>query len=92
MFSDIGAKIKLWAKVICWASMGLFILIGLVSISEGMAKSNTSSILAGFLAMFLGSGLSWVGSFFIYGFGQLIENTDKLVEMKQNKDKDNISE
>ena len=37
-----------------------------------------SGVLAGLLTIVLGSLLSWIGSFFTYGFGQLIENTDDI--------------
>ena len=33
----------------------------------------------GFVVMVIGSLVSWVSSFTLYGFGQLIENTDQLV-------------
>lgn len=77
MFANIGGKIKTFASVCTW--MGI---IGSVLAGLGIMDN---SVLLGVLAIALGSFVSWVGSFMVYGFGQLIENTDKLVEAeKQN--------
>ena len=40
-----------------------------------------SSIFVGFLFMLLGSLLAYVSSFALYGFGQLIENSDEIVKI-----------
>ena len=45
-------------------------------------------ILPGFLVMIFGSLASWVSSFFIYGFGQLVENSDKTVALLKKQKKD----
>lgn len=67
MFENIGSKIKNLAIV--------FTCIGFVA-----------SFITGFTVMpfgiiyiVVGCLISWIGSMLIYGFGQLIENTDKLV-------------
>ena len=77
MFDNIGSKIKALAKTVfiimavIWAISGfsfMFILGG------GVA------ILLGPLIGGIGILLSWIGTFFLYGFGQLIENSDILVK------------
>ena len=68
MFDNIGSKIKGFAKVIAWLGIILSFIIGLLSIATG-----------GILVIVIGSASSWVGSFVLYGFGQLVENSDKLV-------------
>ena len=42
--------------------------------------------------MAVGSFLSWIGSFLLYGFGQLIENSDKLVELNGGSAKKGVSQ
>ena len=38
---------------------------------------STASILIGFVVLIVGCLFSWLGSFFTYGFGQLIEKTEE---------------
>lgn len=83
MFDNIGGKIKNLAVVICWVGIILSIIIGisLMGLLEEIG-------FVGIIVMIVGSLFSWIGSFFMYGFGQLIENSDKLVNgiVKANKD------
>ena len=73
MFSDIGGKIKVLAKVICWVGIICSVIIGAILIGSLLYS------IAGIVIIVLGSLLSWVSSFVLYGFGQLIQNTDQLV-------------
>lgn len=45
-----------------------------------MAATNENLIFAGILVAVIGALLSWVGAFILYGFGQLIENSDIIAE------------
>ena len=77
MFDNIGGKIKKVAQIVCW--------IGIVaSVISGIALMATDEDLvgAGFLVLIGGPLVSWVGSFMVYGFGQLVENSDILVSEK----------
>lgn len=69
MFDNIGGKIKGFAKIIAWLGIILSVIFGLLSIEEG-----------GIMIMIIGSVSSWLGSLVLYGFGQLVENSDKLVD------------
>ena len=73
MFNNIGGKIKTVAQVICWLG-----IIG--SIIMGIAMISAFDEISGILIILLGPLFSWIGSFITYGFGQLIENSDILVE------------
>ena len=74
MFNFIGGKIKALAKVVCWLG-----IIGSVITGIGMmASSRESEIILGILVIILGSLISWIGSFFTYGFGELIETADRI--------------
>ena len=68
MFDNIGSKIKTVAATIAWLGIIGSVIIGIVMIAE--------SLLVGLLVIIVGSLSSWVSSFTLYGFGQLIENTD----------------
>ncbi len=72
MFENIGGKIKTLAKVLMWIGIIGFVIYGIVMISE-------EQVLLGFLIIAIGGLSSWVSSFVLYGFGQLVENSDKLV-------------
>ena len=73
MFSNIGGKIKALAKVICWLGIIASIFVGLLFLDKNP--------LGGLLWMVLGSLSSWIGSFVLYGFGQLVENSDIHTEI-----------
>lgn len=79
MFGNIAGKIKALAQVITWTGIILFVIFGFVVMGI--------NIFTGFIIALLGSLSSWVSSFILYGFGQLIENTDKLVEFSKNNTK-----
>ena len=72
MYDNIGEKIQKLAGVFC--ALGI---IG--SIVTGIVLIVQHSVGLGILCMILGSLLSWVSTFVLYGFGHLIENTDVLV-------------
>ncbi len=94
MFNNIGKKIKTLAVVLCILGM-VGSLVGSVLIwtqSDGYEEL----ILLGFAVLLIGCLLSWLCSFFAYGFGQLIEKTEEnnyhlnqighmLYEMKNQK-------
>ncbi len=78
MFGNIGGKIKSLAQVITWLG-----IIGCVIWGFVLMATDEDLISAGLMIASLGSLISWVSSFVLYGFGQLIENTDKLVELSK---------
>ena len=78
MFSNIGGKIKTLAQVVTLVGIIAFVIIGFV-----LMATDDDLVLTGFIVAILGALSSWVSSFVLYGFGQLIENTDKLVELSK---------
>ena len=74
MFDNIGRKIKTLAQVVCWIGIIGSVISGIV-----MMANDEDLAFLGFMIMVIGSLVSWVSSFTLYGFGQLIENTDQLV-------------
>lgn len=77
MFDNIGGKIKTLAQVVTW--------IGIIaSVISGFAiMSIDEEIFVGLIVMIFGALMSWVSSFVLYGFGQLVENSDKLVKLSK---------
>lgn len=86
MFNNIGSKIKGLASVICFGGIILCIIIGIV-----VAALDEDLILAGFAIMILGALLSWVSSFVLYGFGELIENS-AIIAGKETLNKNEYKE
>ncbi len=80
MFGNIGGKIKGLAAFICWLG-----IIGSVLGGIGLAMlGDEIMIIIGVAVAIVGSLMSWIGSFILYGYGQLIYNTDILVKNAQN--------
>ncbi len=79
MFDNIGSKIMKLAKVLCWIGIILSIIYGIIIMAAGNRSYNGGGgVLAGLLVIVIGCLASWVGSFFAYGFGQLIEDTQEI--------------
>ena len=73
MFDNIGGKIKTLATVVCFLGIGASI----IAASALWAQNDryTPTIALGFGVLIGGCLASWIGSFFTYGFGELIEET-----------------
>ena len=81
MYTSIGGKIKTLAQIVC--------LLGIiVSVIYGICFYNTyySVRSMGIVIIFGGSLLSWVSSFFAYGFGELIEKATVIAEAVSKDD------
>ena len=82
MFDNIGGKIKTLAKVICWISIIASVILAIIIfVSAEDAYNEETNIMLGFVFLIGGILSSWLGSFFIYGFGELIE---KATEIEKN--------
>ncbi len=77
MFTNIGAKIMTLALALCWFGIFASIAIGVIVLAK------TELIFVGILLMLFGPFLSWISSFLLYGFGQLIDNSDRIVDMME---------
>lgn len=73
MYRNIGGKIKTLSVVIA--------LIGVIgSFIAGMVVLSQDAVGVGLCVILVGSLLSWIGSFALYGFGEMIENSAKTAE------------
>lgn len=83
MFKNIGAKIKALAKVIFGLEVAASVLIGLAIM---MAEEGAAFI--GFCLFWVVIPfLAWIGSLFLYGFGELVDRTTKIEERLNNLSK-----
>lgn len=72
MFDNIGGKIKTVAAVVAGLGIVAFVIGGIVLLVNG-------AVVAGILMAVIGALGSWVGSFALYGFGELIENSAGII-------------
>lgn len=84
MFENIGGKIKKLAIVIT--------IIGIIiSFIIGIMLSNEFG-LGGFIVILGGSLLSWIGSFLLYGFGEIIDLLRKISGETSETDNEKLYE
>ena len=77
MYTNIGKKIKSLAVVICIVFIVLSVLIGLVAMAY-----DDKLIPIALLAVIAAALISWLSSFVLYGFGELVENSAKIAAQK----------
>lgn len=79
MFDDIGNKIKSVAVVTTWVGIFLSIIEGIITFFCGIIYFDDAGylLIAGPVSAVIGCIAAWLGSLVLYGFGQLIVNTDK---------------
>ena len=80
MFENVGGKIKFLAKTMCWLGIVSFIFLGLALIYIGGTKEAPIMAIQGVIYLIFGPIVSWIGSWFFYGFGRLIENSEIIVD------------
>ena len=78
MFSNIGEKIKTFAVVCCIIGMLASFIGACVVWSQNDSFHDTIGL--GLAVLIIGWLASWVGSFFTYGFGQLIVHFKNIDE------------
>lgn len=80
MFDNIGNKIKSVASFICVVNIIVDCILGLFLIFSG-------GVLLGLFLIVIGALISWVNSFLLYGFGELIATTqanNRILEQIMN--------
>ena len=79
-YDNIGGKIKGWAK---W----IFAIEAIAAVISGfvLMAQNEDMILSGLLVVVFGPIVAWVSSWLLYGYGQLIENSDIIAEEYNRK-------
>ncbi|MBQ6811252.1 MAG: hypothetical protein IJO94_07610 [Firmicutes bacterium] len=87
MFNDIGNKIKTLTAVSCWVGIAVFVMVGFA-----LMVLLPDYLILGIVIAVGGALISWLGSFLLYGYGQLIENTDIIIRSITAKSFDNAFE
>ena len=85
MFDNIGGKIKNLATVICVIGIIASVILAIALWSQNERYNPTVAL--GFGVLIGGCVGSWVGSFFMYGFGQLIEDTSAIRDLLSRQGK-----
>ncbi len=75
LFRDVGKKIQVLAKGLMIVGVACSVIIGLV-----VMAGDESMLLVGLLIMLVGSLVSWISSWFLYGYGEIIKNTAEIAE------------
>ncbi len=89
MFSNIGRKIKKLASLVAWLGIIGSIISGAITFYELYNGYYTEDFAwIGIIVAIVGAVASWIGSFLLYGFGELIEQTseiNKKISIPENK-------
>lgn len=94
MFKNIGKKIKTLAKVLCIIEIALCVIVGAACIIIGIIGEFeflggqyilVTGIISGIAILILGPLAAWIGSFLLYGFGELIDKTCAINEKLDNE-------
>lgn len=80
LFENIGEKIKALAKVVFVIGILISVIGGLVSSIALGSVMHGFAILVFFGSVVVGVIAAYISSMFLYGFGELISNSKKLVE------------
>ena len=87
MFSNIGNKLKTAAKILLWAGIAVSAIGGIAMIASGSAfRSVNPMILPGLITMIGGALLAWISALGLYGFGELVENSDIRTNIAAKQD------
>lgn len=79
MFSNIGGKIQGLAKFTAWLGIIISIILGLLFLAFGSdTEVGGYASFIGILIIILGSLSSWISSWVLYGFGELIVRTTEV--------------
>ena len=78
LYEDIGGKIKGLARWMFYLGAALSGISGLIAIVNGADYGDGLTVLVGLITIAVGTFLSWVGSWVLYGFGELIDNTASI--------------
>ena len=78
MFKSIGKKLKELATVTCYMGIGGSFIAFLVMLIIGCVEDIALLIGLSFAVLVVGCPLSWIGSFTLYGYGELIERTSRI--------------
>ncbi len=80
LFDNIGSRLKAIAQVYFVIVSAICLLVGFLVIVAGMTRGDVGVGLMGAVMMCVGSLCAWISACFLYGFGELIENSAILAD------------
>ncbi|MBQ9085007.1 MAG: hypothetical protein IJY24_05050 [Clostridia bacterium] len=89
LFSNIGKKIMALAKILCWVGISCSVIAwvsGLIASADSYEPGIT--ILLAFVVLVVGFLISWIGSWTMYAFGQLVDDNQNLRAQLSNLNKE----
>ena len=92
MYKNIGSKIRFLAVMLCVCGMimsiffGVFILMNASHLQSETLKINGE--IQGIAIVIFGCLLSWISSFFMYGYGELIDRVTSIEQTLTGKNED----
>lgn len=85
MYDNVGKKIMTLAKVLGW----IFLIAGIITAIVFMSFGWKFFIV---IASLIGGVLLYVSSWFLYGFGQLVDDVSAMRYAAKEADRDTVSE
>jgi len=88
MFSNVGNKIKVLAKVLTWVGIIFSLIIGIALILTGIVSGGsegTASFASGITIIIIGPVSSWLSALCLYGFGELIVKATEIAKNTEKK-------
>ena len=84
------AKALCWIGIICWGITGLALMAGGSSMTyrlngEFVRANSGAGVVVGIMTIIVGVLVSWIGSFLLYGYGQLVEDTRAIRANPESK-------
>lgn len=82
MFDNIGKKIKGLAKAVFWIGVVFSVAlgIGLVAILHSGYNHSGGGFLWALIIIGVGGFFAWLGSVFVFGFGELIDTNQQIAQ------------
>ena len=92
MYTNVGAKVKALAKVICILGIIGSVIMGITMIAGGSGMSvyygnGNMMVLPGLLMIVLGSVLSWASSLALYAFGEMTDDVAAIKKRMEQSEK-----
>lgn len=85
MYDNVGKKIMTLAKVLGW----VFLIAGLI-ITEGFVSEKREFLIV--IIPLISGILLFISSWFLYGFGQLVDDVSAMRYAAKEADRDTVSE
>lgn len=87
MYSNVGKKIMILAQVLGWIFLIGGIIFGITYLSDHTSSNDVLCVIG-----FVGGPLLFISSWFLYGFGQLVDDVSIIRNAPKEAPKDTVSD